>query len=136
MQLFRKQMQFHPHVLVFLLQSAFSSYKFSLANFATKNARASQIFWLFVKAVASYHTQCAIRVDAATCDGESAIRKFFRMNFGLTHDDELNADTDTVYNFLVEISIISTSFLTHHNSNEACLFKLPPKGLSACAIQF
>ena len=87
------------HVLFFLLQSAFSPYKFSLANFATKNARASQIFRLFGKAVRICHTQCAIRVDAATCDGESTNCKFFGIKFGLTHDDELYADTDTVYNF-------------------------------------
>ena len=38
------------------------------------------------------------------------------MHFGLTHDDELNADADVVYRtiFLVKISVISTSFLTDH----------------------
>ena len=104
------------HVLVFLLRSVVNPFKFSLANFATKNATASQIFPLFWKAVAICETQCAIKVVAATCDGASANRKFFRMHFGLTHDDELNADTDVVYrtiNFLVKISVISTSFLTH-----------------------
>ena len=68
-----------------------------MANFATKNATASQIFPLIWKAVAICETQCAIKVVAATCDGASANRKFFRMHFGLTHDDELNADTDVVY---------------------------------------
>ena len=105
------------HVLVFLLRSAAKPFKFSLANFATKNATASQIFPLFWKAVAICETQCAIKVFAATCDGASANHKFFRMHFELTHDDELNADTDVVYsaiNFLVKISVISTSFLTHH----------------------
>ena len=85
------------HVLVFLLRSAVNPSKFSLANFATKNATASQIFPLFWKAVDIGKRQCAIKVAAATCNGASANRKFFRMHFGLTHDDELNADTGVVY---------------------------------------
>ena len=85
------------HVLAFLLRSVVNPFKFSLANFATRNATASQIFPLFWKAVAICETQCAIKVVAATCDGASANRKFFRMHFGLTHADELNADTDVVY---------------------------------------
>ena len=41
------------HVLVFLLRSVvINPFKFSLANFATKNATASQIFPVFWKAVA------------------------------------------------------------------------------------
>ena len=63
------------------------------ANFATKNAIASQIFPLLFKAVGIGETQCAIKVVAAACDGASATHKFFRMNFGLTHDDELTANT-------------------------------------------
>ena len=68
-----------------------------MANFATKNATASQIFQLFWKAVAISETQRAIKVVAAICDGASANRKFFRMHFGLAHDDKLNADTDVFY---------------------------------------
>ena len=64
------------HVLVFLLRSVVNPFKFNLANFATKNATASQIFPLFWKAVAICETQCAIKVVAATCDGASANRKF------------------------------------------------------------
>ena len=81
------------HVLAFLLRSVVNPFKFSLA----KNATASQLFPLFWKAVTICETQCAIKVVAATCDGASVNRKFFRMHFGLTHDDELNADTDVVY---------------------------------------
>ena len=85
------------HVLVSLLQNVVNPFKSILANFAAKNATASQIFPLFWKAVAICETQCAIKVVAAICDGASANRKFFRMLFGLTHDDGLNADTDVVY---------------------------------------
>ena len=51
-----------PHVLVFLLRSAVNPFKFSLANFATKNVTASQIFPLFWKAVAICETQCAVKL--------------------------------------------------------------------------
>ena len=85
------------HVLAFLLRSVVNSFKFSLANFATKNATATQIFPLFWKAVAIFETQYAIKVVAATCDEVSVNRKIFRMHFGLTDEYELNADTDVVY---------------------------------------
>ena len=55
------------HVLVFSLQSVVNPFKFSLENFATKNATTSQIFPLFWKAVAICETQCALKVVAATC---------------------------------------------------------------------
>ena len=75
------------HVLVALLQSLVNTFKFSLANFGTKNATASQIFPLFWKALAICETQCAIKVAAATCNGASANSKFFRMHFELIHDE-------------------------------------------------
>ena len=85
------------HALVFLFQSVVHPFKFGLANFATKNVTVSQLFPLFWKAVAIYETQCAIKVVAATCDWASANHKFFFMYFGLTPDDNLNADADVVY---------------------------------------
>ena len=88
-------------VLVFLLWSVVNSFKFSLANFATKNATPSQIFPLLWKAVAICETHCAIKAVAATCDGASANCKFFCMHFGLTHDDELYADTKVVYRTII-----------------------------------
>ena len=44
------------HVLNFLIRSVVNPFKFSLANFATKNATASQISPLFWKAVAIFET--------------------------------------------------------------------------------
>ena len=58
--------------LAFLLRSVVNPFKFSLANFATENATASQIVPLFWKAVASCKTQYTIKVVATTCDGASA----------------------------------------------------------------
>ena len=40
-------------------------------------------------------TQFANKIVAATCNGESAINNIFRFHFTLTHNDELNTDTDT-----------------------------------------
>ena len=48
------------HVLVFLLRSVVNPFKFSLANFETKIATASQIFPSFWKSVAICETQCAL----------------------------------------------------------------------------
>ena len=81
------------HILVFLLRSVVN-----LSNLVWLILQLeSQVFPLFWKTVAICETQCAIKVVAATCYGVSANRKFFRMHFGLTHDDELNADTDVVH---------------------------------------
>ena len=88
-------MKLHP-MQQFFLRSVVNRFKFSLANFATKNATASQIFALFRIAVAICETQRATKVIAASCGGASANHKFFRMHFGLTHDDELSADADVV----------------------------------------
>ena len=85
------------HVLVVLIRSVVNPFKFTLADFATKTATTSQIIQLFWKAAAICETQCAIKFVAATCDWASANLKFFRMHFGLTHDDVLNADTDVFY---------------------------------------
>ena len=49
------------HEPVFLLRSIVNPFKFSLANFATKNGTASQIFLLSWKAVAIRETQCVIK---------------------------------------------------------------------------
>ena len=84
-------------MLVFLIRSVVNPFKFSLANFATTNVQSSQIFALFWKAVAICETQCNIKIVATTGDGASANRKFFKMHFSLTYDDDLNRDTDVVY---------------------------------------
>ena len=86
----------HSHILVFLIRSVVNPFKFSLANFATTNIQSSQLFPLFWKAVAICESQCTLKVVAATGDGASANRKFFKMHFTLT-PDELNADIDVVY---------------------------------------
>ena len=104
------------HVPVFFLRSVVNPFKFSLANFATKRTTASQIFPLFWKAVAICETQCAIKVVAATCDGASASKFFMNARWTNTWWWVKCRYRCCLQNiiFLVKISVISTSFLTHH----------------------
>ena len=51
-------------------------FKFSLANFATTNVTAVQLFSLFWKAVGILERKCFLCVIDATCDGASSNRKY------------------------------------------------------------
>ena len=82
--------------MVFLVSSIVNPFKFSLANFATKDIQASQIFQLLWKAVGICELN-PLRVIAVTCDGVSANRKLFKMHFHLTFDDDVNPDVDVTY---------------------------------------
>ena len=68
------------HVLLFLIRGIINPFKFSLANFATTNVTAVQLFSLFWKAVGILERTCFLRVIVATCDGASSNRKFFDMH--------------------------------------------------------
>ena len=85
------------HVLVFLLRSIVNPFKFSLANFATTGATSYQMYPLFWKAVGICELQCGIKVIATTCDGASTNRKFFRMHFHMTSEEDQNPDVDVTY---------------------------------------
>ena len=84
------------HVMVFLVHSIVNPFKFSLANFATKDIQASQIFPLLWKAVGICELN-SLKVIAVTCDGASENRKLFKMHFHLTFDDDINPDVDVTY---------------------------------------
>ena len=81
------------HVLVFLIRSIVNPLKFSMANFATTSATSFQIFPLFWKAVGILELQCGLKVVAATCDGASANRKFFKMHRNLSIEKASKGDT-------------------------------------------
>ena len=68
------------HVLPFLIRGIINPFKFSLANFATTNVTAVQLFSLFWKAVGILGKMCFLRVIGATCDGTSSNRNFFDMH--------------------------------------------------------
>ena len=84
------------HILVFLVRSIVNPFKFSLANFATKDVSATQIFPLFWKAVGICEINM-LKVVAVTCDGAAPNRLFFKLHFHLIEEDDMNPDVDVVY---------------------------------------
>ena len=84
------------HVMVFLVCSIVNPFKFSLANFATRDIQASQIFPLLWKAVEMCELN-SLKMIAVTCDGASANRKLSKIHFHLTFDDDVNPDVDVTY---------------------------------------
>ena len=82
------------HILVFLVRGVVNPIKFSLATFATKGATATQIFPLFWKAVSILELSVDLKVIAATADGASPNKTFFRMH---KHMDGQDHTRDVVY---------------------------------------
>lgn len=81
------------HILVFMVRSIVNPLKFTLANFATTGITSEQIYPIFWKAVGICELQCNLKVIAATCDGASPNRKFFKMHKNFCDDE----DKDVVY---------------------------------------
>ena len=81
--------QLATHVLVFLIKSIVNPLSFSLATFATTGATSYQIFPIFWKAV-DLLENINLKVIAATADGASSNRKFFRMHKALDGDSQEN----------------------------------------------
>ena len=79
--------QLATHVLVFLIKSIVNPLSFSFATFATTVATSYQIFNIFWRAVAILE-KIQLKVIAATADGASSNRKFFRMHKGLEGDSK------------------------------------------------
>ena len=84
------------HIMVFLVRNIVNPFKFSLANFATKDIQTSQIFPLLWKTVGICELN-SLKVIAVTSDGTSENRKLFKMDFHLTFDDDINPDVDDTY---------------------------------------
>ena len=80
------------HVLVFLVKSVVNPLSYSFATFATDGITAYQIMPIFWQAV-KYLEKINLKVIAATADGASQNRKFFRMHKNLVGD----SDTKIVY---------------------------------------
>ena len=72
------------HILAFLIRSIVNPFKFSLANFATSGASASQMFPLLWKTIGICELN-SLKVLAVTCDGASSNRKLFKMYFPMTN---------------------------------------------------
>ena len=73
------------HILVFLVKSVVNPLSYSFATFATTGITSYQIFPLFWKAV-NILENINLKVIAATADGASPNRKFFRMHKALDGD--------------------------------------------------
>ena len=78
------------HVLVFYIRGLASDLKFPLANFATKGVISYQLVPIFWKAVAVLELTCNLWVVAATSDGASPNRKFYKIHSGISTDTDKN----------------------------------------------
>ena len=81
--------EFASHVLVFLVRSIVNPMKFTIANFATKNVTATQLFPLFWKAVRILEERCKLKVMAVTSDGAAANRTMYQMHIAMKHNCKL-----------------------------------------------
>ena len=81
------------HALAFLVRGVCTELKFCLAHFATTGVTAAQLMPLFWEAVAILETTCNLWVIAATSDGASPNRRFYRLHKPL----DGGVDTDVCY---------------------------------------
>ena len=68
------------HALAFLVRGVCIELKFCLAHFATTGVTAAQLMPLFWEAVSISETTCNLWVIAATSDGASPNRRFYRLH--------------------------------------------------------
>ncbi|XP_065064989.1 uncharacterized protein LOC135691144 [Rhopilema esculentum] len=76
------------HALVFMVRGICSKLQFVLGYFATAAVTSCQLFPLFWKAVAILELRCNLAVVAATADGATANRRFFKMHEGVSNHNE------------------------------------------------
>ena len=81
------------HALAFLVRGVCTELKFCLAHFATAGVTAAQLMPIFWEAVGILQTTCNLWVIAATSDGASPNRRFYRLHKPL----DGGADTDVCY---------------------------------------
>lgn len=90
---FEKDDTIASHALSFLVRGVCTELKFALAHFATTGVTAAQLMPLFWEAVCILETTCNLWVIAATSDGASPNRSFYRLHKELDGD----ADGDLCY---------------------------------------
>lgn len=81
------------HALAFLVRGVCTELQFCLAHFATTGVTSAQLLPLFWEAVGILETSCNLWVTAATSDGPSPNRRFYRLHKPLDGD----ADTDVCF---------------------------------------
>ena len=75
-----KQDEIATYALVFLVRGVCTELKFALAYFATTGVTSAQLMPLFWEGVCILETSCNLWVIAATSDGASPNRKFYRLH--------------------------------------------------------
>ena len=86
------------HVLVFLVKSVMNPLSYSLATFSTHGITSYQMFPLFWRAVAILELTCNLKVIAATSDGASQNRKFYKMHSAFdTNAKNITYRTPNIY---------------------------------------
>ena len=78
-----EKVELASHVLVLFVRGLCTDLKFALANFCTQGRTSYALVRIFWKAVSILEMTCNLWVIAATSDGPSPNRKFFRLHFGL-----------------------------------------------------
>ena len=76
------------HILVFLVKSITNPLSYSFATFATKGVSSFQIYPLFWRAVFLLEMHCRLFVVAATSDGASSNRSFYKIHKGFVEGDD------------------------------------------------
>ena len=84
------------HALAFLVRGVCTELKFCLAHFATTGVTAAQLLPLFWEAVCILQSSCNLWVVAATSDGASPNRRFYRIHKPLDGDPEKDVCYRTV----------------------------------------
>ena len=84
------------HILKFLICSIANPFKFSLANFATSDASASQMLPLLWNAISICELN-PLEVLAVTYDRASLNRELFKIHFLMTNEDDMNPHVDVIY---------------------------------------
>ena len=94
------------HALAFLVRGVCTELKFGLAHFATTGITAAQLMPLFWEAICILEMTCNLWVIAATSDGVSPNRRFFRLHKPwMVMPMEMSATVPLIYMHLIVLCI-------------------------------
>ena len=93
---FEKQNELASHVLAFFIRGLTTNLKFSFSYFATKAVITFQISPIFWEAVFILEKTCNLWVIAATSDGASTNKRFYRMHKDLDGNSQLDVCYRTI----------------------------------------
>ena len=82
-----EELEVATHVLAFMVRGVQTTLKFMLVYFLTQTVVSYQLAPIFWRAVAILELNCGLHIVAATSDGMSANRKFFRLHKHISGED-------------------------------------------------